>query len=51
VLWLYGDSHLITEAGTMNIFFVFKNDKNGIINNKRLLLLKIIFYFLKKRLS
>ena len=30
VLWLYGDNHLITEAGTMNIFFVFKNDKNGI---------------------
>ncbi len=51
VLWLYGDNHLITEAGTMNIFFVFKNDNNGIINNKRLLILKIIFYFLKKRLS
>lgn len=28
VLWLYGEDHLVTEAGTMNIFIVFIND-NG----------------------
>jgi branched-chain amino acid aminotransferase len=29
VLWLYGEDHLVTEAGTMNVFFVFKNENNG----------------------
>lgn len=28
VLWLYGKEEQITEAGTMNIFFVFKNKQN-----------------------
>ncbi len=29
VLWLFGEKEYITEAGTMNIFVVFKNKNNG----------------------
>ncbi|XP_063232993.1 branched-chain-amino-acid aminotransferase, cytosolic isoform X2 [Bacillus rossius redtenbacheri] len=27
VLWLYGENHLLTEVGTMNIFMVYTNDQ------------------------
>lgn len=30
VLWLFGDEHYLTEAGTMNIFVVIKHNKNGL---------------------
>lgn len=29
VLWLYGPEHELTEAGIMNIFMLFINDKGG----------------------
>ena len=29
VLWLYGDDHQITEAGTMNIFLHWINEDGG----------------------
>jgi len=29
VLWLYGEDHLITEVGTMNIFVFCINDDGG----------------------
>jgi hypothetical protein len=29
VLWLYGEDHLITEVGTMNIFMFCINDNGG----------------------
>jgi branched-subunit amino acid aminotransferase/4-amino-4-deoxychorismate lyase len=29
VLWLYGEDHLITEVGTMNIFMFCVNDNGG----------------------
>jgi branched-chain amino acid aminotransferase len=29
VLWLFGEEHLLTEAGTMNMFVVLKHDNNG----------------------
>ena len=29
VLWLIGKENLLTEAGTMNMFIVFKHDNNG----------------------
>lgn len=29
VLWLYGDDHQLTEAGTMNIFLFCINDEGG----------------------
>lgn len=29
VLWLYDKEEYLTEAGTMNIFLVIKNDKGG----------------------
>lgn len=29
VLWLYGDDHQVTEAGTMNIFVVIRNSDGG----------------------
>jgi branched-chain amino acid aminotransferase len=29
VLWLLGEKEYLTEAGTMNIFLVFKNKKGG----------------------
>lgn len=29
VLWLYGDDHQITEAGTMNIFLYWINEDGG----------------------
>lgn len=32
VLWLYGDDHQLTEAGTMNIFMVCINDDGGNFN-------------------
>jgi branched-chain amino acid aminotransferase len=28
VLWLFGPNHEITEVGAMNIFFLFRNDKD-----------------------
>lgn len=33
VLWLYGEDHQLTEAGTMNIFVAFINDKGGLCTN------------------
>lgn len=30
VLWLYGDDDQLTEAGTMNIFIVFRDKTGGI---------------------
>lgn len=29
VLWLYGDDHQVTEAGTMNVFVLLVNEKGG----------------------
>lgn len=29
VLWLYGDDHQITEAGTMNVFLHWINENGG----------------------
>lgn len=29
VLWLFGDKHLLTEAGTMNIFVHLTNSDGG----------------------
>lgn len=29
VLWLFGDEHQLTEAGTMNLFVLLINAKNG----------------------
>lgn len=29
VLWLIGKENLLTEAGTMNMFIVFKHENNG----------------------
>jgi len=38
VLWLYGQDHLITEVGTMNIFMFCINDDGG-----KFLLYKAVF--------
>lgn len=29
VLWLYGEDRQVTEAGTMNIFFIILNENGG----------------------
>ena len=30
VLWLYGDDHMVTEVGTMNMFMFWKNENGGL---------------------
>lgn len=32
VLWLYGEDHQLTEAGTMNIFMVSLDENGGNLN-------------------
>ena len=39
ILWLYGEEHQVTEAGTMNFFVSFRTGKK---TNKTL----VAFYFL-----
>ena len=29
VLWLYGEDHMLTEVGTMNIFMLWVNEQGG----------------------
>ncbi len=42
VLWLFGEEEYLTEAGTMNMFVVLKNEHNGKFKEKKFRLINYV---------